>query len=120
MVESIQFRSGLWGRLETERGPLIRPGHRKVHQALDAKAAGQPSFDRSLDEGRGKKGERQRHADRALCLLLARGDGRDGAARISYQFVLPAMGVAKRIDEKRARLSPPSVAWQGIARLLPE
>jgi hypothetical protein len=45
------------------------------------------------------------HADRTLCLLLARGDGCDGAARISHQFVLPVIGVVKGVTEKRAGFS---------------
>ena len=46
------IQSSLGGRLETERGPLIRPCRRKVHQALDAEAARQPSVDRRFGEGR--------------------------------------------------------------------
>ena len=92
------------GRLETERGPLVRPCHQKVHQALSAEAARQPSVDRRLGEVRRKEGERHRHADRALGFFLARGDELNGAGRICGQFVEPAVSVAKRIDKNHARL----------------
>jgi hypothetical protein len=38
-------------RLESERAPLIRPGHRQVDETLETKAARQASFDCRLDDG---------------------------------------------------------------------
>ena len=52
---------------------MVRPRHRKVHQALGPKAAGQTSVNRRLRKGRRKEGERQSHADRALGLAAAGG-----------------------------------------------
>src|ERR1700722_8306330 len=37
-------------RLESERAPLIWPGHGQVDETLQAKAARQASFDRRLDD----------------------------------------------------------------------
>jgi hypothetical protein len=82
---------------------LIRPSHRKVHQAPEAEAARQSSVDRCVDEGRGKEGERHRQADRTLGPLFAVGNGLDCSAGIFCQFVKPSMGVAERVDENLPR-----------------
>ena len=100
------FRSDLSGRFEAERGPLLGPNHRQIHEALDAEPARQTSFDRSGDDGRRDKSQRECHANGAFALALTSGKGFDGLIRISRQFVEPAMGVAKRFDEDNARLDP--------------
>jgi len=40
-----RFRGWPRRRLESERAPLIRPGHRQVDETLETKAARQASFD---------------------------------------------------------------------------
>jgi hypothetical protein len=45
-------------RLESERAPLIRPGHRQVDETLETKAARQASFDCRLDDVGGEESER--------------------------------------------------------------
>jgi hypothetical protein len=62
-----------WG-LESERAPLIRPGHRQVDETLETKAARQASFNCHLDDLRREESERQGHPDRTLALALSRSD----------------------------------------------
>jgi hypothetical protein len=50
-------------RLESERAPLIRPGHRQVDETLETKAALQASLDCCLDDLRREESERQGHPD---------------------------------------------------------
>jgi hypothetical protein len=64
----------LRGRLESERPPLIRPGHRQVDETLETKAAWQASFDCRLDDLRREESERQGHPDRTHSLVLPRSD----------------------------------------------
>jgi hypothetical protein len=61
-------------RLESERPPLIRPGHRQVDETLETKAAWQASFDCRLDDLRREESERQGHPDRTLSLALSRSE----------------------------------------------
>jgi hypothetical protein len=58
----------------------------------------------TLTKAVGKERERHRRANRALGLVLASGDGLDGLARLCLQFFQPAMSIAKRVNEDRARL----------------
>jgi len=51
-------------RLESERAPLIRPGHRQVDETLETKAARKASFDCRLDDLRREESERQGHPGR--------------------------------------------------------
>ena len=61
-------------RLESERAPLIRPGHRQVDETLQAKATRQASLDCGLDDLRREESERQGHSDRTHSPALPRSE----------------------------------------------
>src|SRR3984885_4184842 len=92
-----------WG-LESERAPLIRPGHRRGDETLETKAARQASFDCRLDDLRREESEPQGHPDRPLALALSRSDRLESQAGIGEKFVQPAMRIAKGFDQDRARV----------------
>jgi len=92
-------RSSEGRRLETERGPLLGPNHRQIHETLDAEPARQTSLDRRHDNGRGNESKRKGHADRAFALALAGGEGFYGPIGVSRELVKPAMGVAEGLQE---------------------
>jgi hypothetical protein len=50
-------------RLESERAPLVRPGHGKINETFETKPARQASFDCGLDDLRREESERQGHPD---------------------------------------------------------
>ena len=59
-------RSGTRRRFETQRSPLVRPGHRKIDQSLQTEAARQLSVDRSVNHVGRKEGQRKKPADIAF------------------------------------------------------
>jgi hypothetical protein len=91
-------------RLESERAPLIRPGHRQIDESLETKATRQASFDCRLDDVGGEESERQGHPDRTLALVLSRSDRLQSETGIGEKFIQPAMRVAKSFDQDRARV----------------
>src|ERR1700722_18504049 len=91
-------------RLESERAPLIRPGHRQVDETLETKAARQTSLDCRLDDLRSEESERQGHPNRTLALVLSRSDRLQSQTGIGEKFVQPAMRVAEGFDQDRARV----------------
>jgi hypothetical protein len=82
---------------------LVRPRHRKLHQALDPEATGQSAIDRRFDEDGAKESERDGSADPTFSFAFARGERFDGLVATGGQFVEPVMSVAKRVSEERAR-----------------
>jgi Protein of unknown function (DUF642)/PEP-CTERM motif len=71
-------------RLQSERAPLIRPGHGQVDETLQAKAARQASLDCRLDDLRRKESERQGHPDRTHSPALPRSQRLQGQAGIGF------------------------------------
>ena len=91
-------------RHESERLPLVWPGHRKINDTLQTVTTWQASFDCGLDDVGGEEGERQSHPDRTLGLALSQSERLQSLEWIGHKFTQPTMGVAKRLDENRARV----------------
>ena len=68
---------------------MVRPRYRKVHQALDPKAARQATFDRGFGQGGAKESEREGSADPTFGFAFARGERFDSLVRTPGQFVEP-------------------------------
>jgi hypothetical protein len=58
--------------LESERAPLIQPGHWQVDETLETIAARQASFDCRLDDLRREESKRQGHPNRTRSSALPR------------------------------------------------
>jgi hypothetical protein len=82
---------------------LLRPVQGKIHEPLNAEAAGKATFYPGLHKGRAKEGERQSSANPSLRFTFSHRNHLDGLARVRDQFVKPAVALAKRVDEKPTR-----------------
>src|SRR3984957_11749553 len=91
-------------RLESERAPLIRPGHRQVDETLETVTAWQASLDCRLDDLRREESERQGHPDRTHRPALPRSQRLQSQAGIGEKFVQPTVRVAEGFDQDGARV----------------
>src|SRR5580693_3627733 len=77
-------------RLESERAPLVRPGHGKINETFEAETAWQTSFDCGLDDVGREEGERQGHPDRTDSPSLPHSKRLQSRAGIGEKFIEPA------------------------------
>src|SRR5271169_1249831 len=99
---SVQARSSLLLRIETEFFKLPAPFGGSVAQPLDVDASRQAALDRGTDQVGREEGERDRHVDMADAALLAQSNLLSFSDGTGDDLVQPATALAASSRERSA------------------